>query len=601
MLAGRFVLSIGLMLIACGLSYSTYALVDQLLPILDVPQSQVLVPGQVLSWVLICSTLASVVALILSILLIRTYSGLKKRLAKRSYELEHLTRLLKKSERHLQAVLDGTYDGIISIDQQGRIENFNAGASAMFGYDRNEVLGKNIDIIIPDDEKYQHREVIKGAGLEGKKVIRRARQLYGQHKKGGLIPVEVTLNKIMSDDQVKYVGVIRDVSDLTLERNNLVTALAEAESANEAKNRLLSSASHELRTPLNAILGFSEILITDSESINTKQRAEHLQDIHRSAELLLLLVNDVLDFAKLDSGLVSLDLKPVRFSTLLQECLRMTQVEIDKKQIHCSVECEESGLVLADYLRLQQVLLNLLSNACKYNIDGGSIRVVAKSREPGRYCIDVIDSGIGIVADKLPDLFQPFSRLHDLRLPIEGSGIGLSLCKNLIESMGGTIEYHPNPIGGSVFTVCMPLAKKEQLECYQDQTILPVPVARSRCRILYVEDNVVNIRLMKAMLSRLDIDMDSVTSGEAALDYLQAQQPDIILMDINLPGLSGRETAERIRSNHMLDKVPMIAVSASILDSLGPSDELFFDCIGKPFRAERIRSVIEQASQKLPC
>lgn len=594
MIVTRLFVLMGLLIVAGALAFSAYA-TARLLPVLNASNAHVEISGGVLSWALMAA-LVSMLLLLGGSLLLYLHHQLKKRLAKRSYELEHLTRLLKKSERHLQAVLDGTHDGIISIDEQGRIENFNAGAAKMFGYQRAEVVGCNIDIIIPDDEKYQHRQIIKGAALKGKKVIQRARQLYGQKKDGQLIPVEVTLNRIVSDDQVKYVGVIRDVSDLTVERNNLATALTEAESANESKNRLLSSASHELRTPLNAILGFSEILMDDFDAVAPALHRQYLKDIHRSAELLLLLVNDVLDYAKLDSGLISLDVKPVDFSVLLNESLRMMTSEISKKNIHCVVDVKSNHLLQADYLRLQQVVINLLSNACKYNIDGGLIKVVSEKRGAGCYCIDVIDTGIGIDEKKLPELYQPFARLHDLRLPIEGSGIGLSLCKNLIESMGGTLQYQNNIHSGSTFTVCMPLATSGQSEPRPEKNARPEAVLR-RQKILYVEDNEVNVRLMKAMLMRLSVEMDSVSSAEDCFDYLQHQCPDIILMDINLPGMCGCEAAELIRKQSHYDKVPIIAVSASISDCQEGGGQVFFEAIAKPFRAERIRAVIESATR----
>jgi len=512
-----------------------------------------------------------------------------------SEKLDYVQRLLKRSERHLQAIVDGTYDGIISINSDGIIDSFNAAAATMFGYSQSEVIGENIDVIIPDEEKLEHRKYVRNAGLTGKKVISVRRQLYGRHKNGALIPVEVTINRVLCDDRVIYVGVIRDVSELTTERNNLVTALLRAESASQSKDRLLSSASHELRTPLNAILGFSQILIADHDTVSVEQRVEFLEDIYSSAKLLQLLVNDVLDYAEIDGDHVELELEPVRFDVLMKECVRIIQPEFRKKNLRYSGACIGERWVLADSLRLQQVMLNLLSNACKYNVDGGSISVVAESRGEGHYCIDIIDSGIGIREDKLPSLFQPFSRLHDLRLPIEGSGIGLSLCKNLVELMAGTIQYKKNSAAGSTFTVCLPLTDKFPVDGEDWSSSNEKGKPNSHCRVLYVEDNAVNIRLMEAVMKRSNMHLDSVTSAESALDFLCLQRPDIILMDINLPGMSGREATRKIQNIPGYSDIPIVAVSASPVESDARSKNLFFDFVSKPFRTEQIQSVMERA------
>lgn len=530
-------------------------------------------------FVLVCIVLATFTNALFAV----NYAHIKNKLRIKSNKLELLLKQMSENESHLQAVFDGSYDGIISIDSDGKIDEFSLGAVKIFGYESKDIVGKNINTIILDEEKDEHDQYIKKASLKGKKLIRRPRQLYGKHKSGHAIPVEVSLNKYEKCGQQKYVGVVRDVSDLSIERNNLVSALEKAELASEAKNRLLSSASHELRTPLNAITGFSEILLKDNDLLSSQDRLEHLKDIYESAGLLLRLVNDVLDYAKLDSDNLDLNLEKIHLKEVLQYCLRINSVAIEKKCLKLTLQCSDSLWVIADENRLKQVFLNVVSNAIKYNHKSGSIDIVADVADPGFVSVEVADSGVGINPSKAPLLFEPFSRLHDLSLNIDGSGIGLALSKNIIIKMGGDIFYRSNGSSGSVFSIVIPATTSEKI-----QDVSPEKVdcfLNGDLQILYVEDNPVNVRLMEKMLARINIGVDSVTSAEAAYSYLADKVPGVILMDINLPGDSGLVAAKKIHAMPGFLDIPILAVSASV-DDIKRCTVDFVDVIAKPFNSE---------------
>ncbi len=525
------------------------------------------------------------------------YARMKKALSQSENKFNKVTCLLNKSERHLQAVLDGTYDGIICIDQTGLITDFNQGAKNILGYSSAEAVGEHINLIIPDNEKAEHSRFVANADVSKKKVVGKARQLYGRHKDGSLVPVEVTLNRVVEEGRNKFVGVIRDVSELTIERNNLVDALSSAQQANDAKTRLLSLASHELRTPLNAIMGFSELLISDNESVSRKQRLAYLRDIHSSAELLLMLVNDVLDYAKLDSGRMTLEFKAVDLKALIINSVRMSKADFSLKNLNYQVRCENDLWVRADQLRLQQVLLNLLSNACKYNCSEGGIEIIAKAdTETSQVRVEVRDSGIGIAPEKQNLLFKPFERLHDSQLDIEGTGLGLSICKSMIEQMGGQIGYEANSGCGSIFYLVLPASSDRKTICDVPNNAEATEPSIVGLSVLYVEDNEVNIRLMAAIMDRLGVSMKAITSAEEAFEYLKNQRPDIILMDINLPGMSGQQAAREIRKLPHFQRTPIVAVSASIDGAMAGNEGVFDGLLGKPFKLDQIRKLVESYS-----
>ncbi len=543
----------------------------------------------VTAWVIV--TVSLLVTGVLAVMLYRC-----RRCRRREQrQFRHVTDLLRKSESHLQAVVDSTRDGIICIDGKGIITDFNPGAEHIFGYNRGAVIGRHINIIIPDTEKDKHAESIHRATLSEHKVISVPRQLYGKHRNGSLVPVQIALNRMQNSVGARYVGVVRDVTDLVTERNNLSRALREARDANQAKDRLLSAASHELRTPLNAILGFSELLMQSQSNIAGSERRDYLRDIHTAAELLLLLVNDVLDMAKIHCDRMEVNPQAVELTALVERSVRTISTNTVARDIAFHVQLPVQCWVWADEKRLQQVLLNLLSNACKYNRPQGEVSVSLVEAEQANIRLEVSDTGMGVTPEQEALLFMPFGRVQNGLGRIEGTGLGLSICKSLVESMGGDIGYRANPDSGSTFYFTIPVSESPCPDA--DRVAEPVEDQNESYPLdaLYVEDNPINERLMRAVLERLGVTMTCIDNAEDALAYLERESCDVVLMDINLPGMSGEQAARAIRRNPRFDDIPVIAVSASVDQVMQGDDKLFQAYIGKPFKLQRVRRVLKQA------
>ena len=538
----------------------------------------------------------------LLILLLSTFLNLSSinRLNKKQEKLNKTSLELTKSNKRLHAILDATNESIIYTNNEGIIEDSNKVTEEIFGYKKNELIGNNIDILLPDSIKKKHKSYLDDSNIHSTRVLGENRRIYCRHKCGRKIPVEITITKIQIDNKVKYIGTIRDVSELLKEREELKKALKREEILGIKKNQLLSSASHELRTPLNAIIGFTNLLIANNSTNTINERIEQLKDIETSAELLLLLVNDLLCFTKINNGDIGLQNSNFSLNTLINECIKIKSTEIHGKNIHITTHNMDPLMIRSDKLRIKQILINLISNAIKYGHDYGHIEIKS-TKQNNMLFISIKDDGIGIANDKSQLLFTPFTRLHTNLNHIEGSGIGLSLCKNIANHMGGDISYKENHPRGSIFTLSIPATEITDTSCKEE---VPTDIEKTNTKILrqakllYVEDNIVNIRLMKAILEKHGIELHQVESGEECLDYIQDNPVDLILMDINLPNISGIETAAIIKSNFLLSHIPIIAVSASITQHHKTKQNYFIDSISKPFKPDRLVSTIDSTLTK---
>lgn len=358
--------------------------------------------------------------------------------------------------------------------------------------------------------------------------------------------------------------------DLQRKNNKLNTEIKEkesyalqAEKSSHAKSLFLANMSHELRTPLNVINGYTQLLSMNPSIPEEDQ--EQIDAIANSGEHLLSLIEDVLDLSKIESGSIEVNLEKVPLKQLINE-LQYTAKSI-AKTYNLSLEIDEPDdiEVEADNIRLTQVLINLISNAAKYNIAGGSIKICFEKIETNKIKILVIDSGIGIDEKNRQKLFTPFERLGFESSAIEGSGIGLSLSKNLIEKMNGEIGYQPNVTKGSCFWFTLNIIENKEhnnlTECDTPSTFLKNP---DLFTLLYVEDNIQNAVLMKAILKPFEnVELVIKTDAEAGLSFAEQSQPFLIFMDINLPGIDGFEATKLLKENPNTTHIPVIAMSAN--------------------------------------
>jgi signal transduction histidine kinase/ActR/RegA family two-component response regulator len=337
----------------------------------------------------------------------------------------------------------------------------------------------------------------------------------------------------------------------------------ELEGANQAKNEFLSRMSHELRTPLAAIMGFSELLAL--ADLDEKKR-EWTGTILRAGNHLLQLVDEVLDISRIEAGQLSLSLEPVEIRSLLEDAIELIQPMADGRGVvlRAPEMSNRSGYVRADSQRLKQVLINLLSNAVKYNREGGEVRVSVEAAGSDRMRIAVVDTGRGIAPDSLAKLFTPFERL-DCGPDVQGTGLGLAVSRSLVSAMGGSIEVESKAGEGSTFTV--DLARGEPVAVAatdgDEQELVSERRYDGERRVLYIEDTVANINLIEEILqSRPSVKLLPAGMGQLGLDLAAEHRPDLILLDLHLPDIGGKEVLTRLRADQRTRDIPVVILSA---------------------------------------
>lgn len=392
-----------------------------------------------------------------------------------------------------------------------------------------------------------------------------------------------------------------------LETSNRELALAgeAADKANRAKSAFLSSMSHELRTPLNAIIGFGQLLSSETMQASDAQKRGYTQHIVAAGGHLLTLINEILNLAQIESGKLSLSLEPVLLEEMLDECRTMVEPLAAQRGIRLVFPVVADMGVVADRTRLRQVLLNLLSNAIKYNRDGGAVLVdCVPGEEGGRVRLSVQDTGLGLSAEQVASLFQPFNRLGQEGGAQEGSGIGLVVTKQLVELMGGTMGVTSKPGMGSAFWLELPAAALPVGEALvaARQTVELVGHTRGepgRVRtVLYVEDNPASLQLMEQILSfRSDLRLLSAPDGQTGVDMAVAQQPDVVLMDINLPRLDGNAALVLLRQDPRTAHIPVIALTASAMPGAIKQGMAagFFRYLTKPVQINELLEALNEA------
>jgi signal transduction histidine kinase/ActR/RegA family two-component response regulator len=395
-----------------------------------------------------------------------------------------------------------------------------------------------------------------------------------------------------------------DLEQRVTERTSaLELAMAAAEEANQAKSSFLSSMSHELRTPLNAILGFTQLLANDAQPNNVERKKEFTGYILKAGKHLLTLINEVLDLAKVESGAVTLSLEAVALDEIVQECRAMIEPLGDQRGLRMTFPDAPGMTVLADRTRLKQILLNLLSNAIKYNRAGGVVAVDCVLDAARRVRISVRDSGPGLSAAQMEELFQPFNRLGQEAGTEEGTGIGLVVTKRLVELMNGSIGVTSTVGIGSVFWIELdsmaPAAPGAADGAEPPPAAAQAPLAAGNgYTLLYVEDNPANLKLVESIIA-LSPDLRLLSAPDAHLGIALARThtPDLILMDVHLPGMSGIDALRVLRADPATAAIPVIAVSASAMShdiALAMSNG-FFRYVAKPIDIAEFSAAIDSA------
>jgi len=541
---------------------------------------------------------------IIGYLLIGTDNTVRKQIEE---EQKLLAQRLRDHQFYTRSLFESNIDALMTTDPSGIITDVNKQMEALTGCTRDELIGAPFKGFFTDPE--QAEASIKLV-LSEKKVTNY--ELTARARDGKETVVSYNATTLYDRDR-KLQGVFAAARDVT-ERNRLDQVLQEknvelenakfvAEKANHAKSEFLSSMSHELRSPLNAILGFGQLMESDSPPPTSSQK-ESIAQILQAGWHLLKLIDEILDLAKVESGQMPMSREPVSLAEVMLECQGM--VEPQAQQHGISLTFPQFAIpcfVSADRTRLKQVVINLLSNAIKYNQPGGAVVVDCAASTPKRTRINVRDTGAGLSPEKLTQLFQPFNRLGQEISGEEGTGIGLVVAKRLVELMEGVIGVESIVGSGSVFWFELISDSEPQLTTEEGEVATASPHSpkhsgKRQHTLLYVEDNPANMKLVEQIIARHpDIRLLTALDGLRGIEMARDSQPEVILMDINLPGISGIQALTILRDDPATAHIPVIAISANAmpLDIENGLNAGFFRYITKPIKVNEFMAALDLA------
>lgn len=506
-----------------------------------------------------------------------------------------------------ESLADQISDAVVSINADGIILHANKACEKLFGYEPCELLGKNVDILVPSPHKEYHSGYIKSF-IEGRapKVIGHERKLLAQRKDGSTFHIELNVSQSSTQQQQQqekhscpfsnsgsttqvfdsrvelfcnkpqiskiFTGIIRDISEKEHQENKITQLKA----ANYIKNEYLSRMSHELRTPLNSIIGFSQLLDIYSDLGSEDKEYAHL--IYKSGKHLLGLIDDVLNISKIESGAQSFSLEDVKLDGVLNEVKNLVEYLAQTKNIKIILDPSVKGwYVFSDQQKLKQIFINLLSNGIKYNIDDGTITISVQVINPNdcddedskTIQINVQDTGIGLEPHQLARIFTAFDRLGAESSDIEGSGLGLCLCKALATGMGCSISvFSKGKDQGSTFQLTCSATKnprmKEYIEAKSDICNPMTFNVVDKKNILYIEDNIANFMLVQKLIQnqRCDITVSHAIQGRLGIDLALQLKPPVILLDLHLPDMHGSQVLKELVDHPSLGSTKIVVLSA---------------------------------------
>jgi PAS domain S-box-containing protein len=525
-------------------------------------------------------------------------------------EQQLLNQRLRDQQFRTRFLTEFSIDALMTTDPLGIITDVNQRMEALLSYSRDELIGAPFRNYFTDADRAEASIQRVLSGSDGTSY-----ELTARTRDGKETVVSCTATTFHDRDS-ELQGVFltaRDVTELkrlehALQEKNveLERARSAAEKASLAKSDFLTGMSHDLRAPLNTILGFAQLIDSDTPPPTLAQTAS-VEQILRSGWYLLELINEIVDLSQIESGKLVLSMGPTSLTEVLRECQAMIVPQGRKRGVQMTFS--PSGIpyfVNADRTRLKQVLISLLSNAIKYNRLNGTVVVDCAMSTgvsaPERIRVSIADTGAGLSPDMLPQLFQPFNRLGRERSAEEGTGIGLAMSKRLVELMGGAIGAESTVGSGSVFWFELNSAAEPRLEIDGAQSAsVQVPVrhgAPMGSTLLYVEDNPANLKLIEQIIARSpDIVLLTARDGLEGVELARAKQPDVILMDINLPGMSGIEALKILREDPATAYIPVVALSANAMrgDIEKALQAGFFRYLTKPIKVREFMETLEVA------
>jgi len=509
---------------------------------------------------------------------------------------------LRESEQRFRTILTHVPIGVIYTDLRGSVKQTNPRFCEMTGYAEDELLGMSA-------AQYTHPEdVVQDEELTAQ-LVRGEIPMYRRHKRyvskqGETVWVQSTVS-LLRDAQGqprRILGVVEDITEhLKLEEAERAREAAEA--SNRAKSDFLSRMSHELRTPLNAMLGFAQLLELDSRHPLTPAQQPWVAQIQQAGWHLLEMINDVLDLSRIDSGNLRLQTETLNLADVLAASVSLVEGEAAQRRILILQELDPAiSSVLGDATRVKQILTNLLSNAVKYNVDGGRIHVASRRDGADHVEIAVTDTGLGMTPQQTAELFQPFNRLGRERSTLEGTGIGLVISQRLAELMGGSLRAQSVSGQGSSFILSLPCAPFPDSQPSGLDELVQSSAEYHRRRVHYVEDNETNVEVMRGILAqRPQVELSVSITGLDGLAAVRQRLPDLILLDMHLPDISGMELLRHLKSDRRTAGIPIVIVSA---DALAHQIDAAFEAgashyLTKPVNVGELLSVLDALLERM--
>lgn len=510
---------------------------------------------------------------------LKAYNGTQQHVVSVGTDITELQKNQLVLKRFAQ-IIDQIHDSVVSTDLDGFVTSWNKGAERLFGYSAEEMMGESIaKVYFPEDLQALQDDIIAPLKREGLHYV----ECRMRKKDGNGFWAKLSLS-LLHDDSGEVVGMIGYSMDITeriqyqqaLEehKNNLeklveqrtqelVIAKDEAEQANQLKTQFLNRMSHELRTPLNAILGFGQLLRYEPLAEDPQK---FVDEIMIAGQHLHGMINEVLDLARIESGHLHVEIKDASAYELVTSAIAMvkSQAEHQGITIHSTLSAANDVILATDPVRFKEAIINLLTNAIKYNKDHGQVTISLRKLTEDMVRLTVTDTGKGLDPEQLKYIFEPFNRLGAEFSCIEGVGIGLTIAKQLMELLGGEIGVESKPGVGSSFWLDCPISKTQNVHEEPVQQSKVRQPAASQYRILYVEDNPANLRLVQHALKRQqNIALFSAVTAEEGIQLAQELQPHLILMDINLPGMDGYQALQQLLQTESTRRIKVIAVSAA--------------------------------------
>ncbi|ATU95494.1 histidine kinase [Phyllobacterium zundukense] len=490
--------------------------------------------------------------------------ALSRALGDASRLLKERERALRESEERFRLLVDGVHDyGIFALDQEGRVVSWNAGAERIKGYTAAEIIGEHFSRFYPEEDRATlPRQEIERAAVYG----RAEGEGWRVRKDGSRFWANVVMTALHDENGNPrgFSKITRDITDRKHAEETVLAARREAERANEAKSAFLSRLSHEFRTPLNSILGFAQILEMDIDDPETQAS---LAQILTAGRHLLSLIDEILDIARIEAGRMELYTETLHASEVIREAVDLARPLAKPRGVSITVAVNdiEEVAVMVDRRRFLQVLLNLLSNAIKFNREQGELRVSARLAVNDILAIDISDTGSGIPDNKKNRLFQPFERLGTDSNATSGTGLGLALSRHLVEAMSGSLDLSSTSTEGSTFTVLVPVAA--HLGGLLPKVIaekVDVSMPRGGLNtVLCIEDNPASLSLIENALARhSDAKVIPAMLGSLGLTLARQHRPDLILLDIDLPDISGLDVLKNLKADAQTRDIPVIVISA---------------------------------------